>query len=771
MTTSKKSLATPPTLHISRIATATLIATLAGCSLDESAEQGDLEDALSDQEPAAGEATIQTIYGERDVTYAIMDGHAIFEGDIDLGPVDENGELIQLRNAVVDSSSLLWTNGVVPFQIDGGLINPDRVADAIDIIEARTSIRFRARTGNDTDFINFTTSGTAGVSFSPIGRQGGQQNVRIWTSHSPSVIVHEILHSLGAFHEQTRNDRDNFIEVHEECILDQWEYNFEKGPDTLDLEPYDSGSIMHYTPGSFCERDVANNCICPTMTLLDGVTPVSGSTGVLTINDINTLYRLYNKAVGAEEANDRFGQALAVGDFDADGYEDLAVGSPYEEVGSIMAGAVAVYKGNSAGRLVPWMMLTQSGTGIGIDEEVDEFGMELAVGDFDNDGFEDLAVGAPSEAIGEIDAGAVFLFQGSPTGLSAWQTIHQANSPALGVNESGDRFGAALAAADFDLDGNDDLAIGAPGENVSEISNSGWVFVFKGSSVGVAPWKGFGQGDLETDEIADEFGYALAVGRFYQDSYWDLVVGSPEWGSGSGSVFVFKGGVTGPVAFDQIRQSESGGVNEEDDYFGRSLAIADFSGDGRDDLAVGAPGEDVSTVAGNVVDAGYVFMFKGTFNSIIGWHAFGQSPLGLVEANDYFGSSLAAGEVWNTGVDNEDDLVVGAPGEDIESGNATNAGSAFVFSGGSTDMIGRTVIIEDNTVRVSTITDVPASEFGDDFGRELCIGDFDGDGAGALVVGVPGEDNSTGGFAQFFDSQTTFTSVMPIQQSFQQQLW
>jgi hypothetical protein len=755
-----------PTINL---ATAlTLITTLAGCGLDESPESDDPEAAFAVEEPVTGEATIQTIYGERDVTYAIIDGHAIFEGDIDLGPVDENGELVQMRNVVVDSSSLLWS-GDIPFQIDEDLVDPERVNDAIEIIESQSSVRFRARTENDTDFIYFTTSGTPGVSFSPVGRQGGQQNVQIWTTHSPSVIVHEVLHSLGFFHEQTRNDRDDFIEVHEECIIDKWEYAFEVSPDTVDLEPYDDGSIMHYGPGNFCVRNEVNACVCPTMTLLDGVTPVTGSSGTLTANDINTLYRLYNKAVGAEEANDWFGYALAVGDFDDDGYQDLAVGSPYEEIGSVMAGAVAVYKGNSYGRLAPWMMLTQSGSGLAVDEEVDEFGMALAVGDFDNDGIDDLAVGAPGEAIGQIEAGVVFLFEGSPTGLSGWQLIHQATAPALAANESGDRFGAALAAADFDLDGKDDLAVGAPREDVGLIQDSGWVFVFEGSANGVVPAMGFGQGDIETDETGDEFGYALAVGRLNADSYWDLVVGSPEWSQGSGSAFVFAGSNTGLNAFDQLRQSDVGGANEEDDYFGVALAIADFSGDGRDDLAVGTPGEDV----GNVVDAGYVFMFKPVGNSINGWHGFGQSGLAFDEAHDYFGSSLAAGEVWNTGFGNQDDLVVGAPGENIEAQNVSNAGAAFVFSGGGANMVGRAVIVEDTTLRLSTSTDVPASESYDEFGRELAIGDFDGDGDGDLVVGVPLEDNDSGSFVHFpnVNGENAFTYVMPIQQSFQQRLW
>ncbi|NJK32945.1 MAG: hypothetical protein HC927_11350 [Deltaproteobacteria bacterium] len=361
----------------------------------------------------------------------------------------------------------------------------------------------------------------------------------------------------------------------------------------------------------------------------------------------------------------------------------------------------------------------------------------------------------------------MFLFEGTATGLSGWHHVHQATSPALGVNENGDRFGAALAAADFDLDGKEDLAIGAPDEDADPIVDSGWVFVFEGTSSGVAPWQAFGQSALETDETNDEFGHALAVGRLNNDLYWDLAVGSPERGLGSGSVFVFTGNSTGLTGFDQLKQSDVGGSNEEDDYFGSALAIADFSGDGRHDLAVGAPGEDIES--SNLVDAGQVYMFKPVLNSINGWHHFGQSGLGVDESGDYFGSSLAAGEVWNTGAGNKPDLVVGAPGEDLNSASVDNAGAVFVYSGGSTDMVGRIVVFEDDTLTLSAFTDTPESEDYDRFGAALCIGNFDGDADGDLVVGVPMEDSyDQGGFVQFpnDDANNWFTWVYPIQQSY-----
>lgn len=217
MTTRTLFTATPPTQHMRRLATVTtLLVALSGCSPDESLDEGDPEEALST--PATGQATIQTIYGERDVTYEIVDGRAILEGDIDLGPVDDSGELVRPRSVVVDVGTRLWPNGDVPYQIDPALPAQSRVTTAIADIEAASSVRFRLRTMGDTDYINFTTS-PSDTSTSPVGRQGGPQNVRLAAIAGTSTTTHEIMHSLGFYHEQTRSDRDDFIEVHYECII------------------------------------------------------------------------------------------------------------------------------------------------------------------------------------------------------------------------------------------------------------------------------------------------------------------------------------------------------------------------------------------------------------------------------------------------------------------------------------------------------------------------------------------------------------------------
>jgi hypothetical protein len=152
--------------------------------------------------------------------------------------------------------------------------------------------------------------------------------------------------------------------------------------------------------------------------------------------------------IGAVEGYDQFGDALATGDFNNDGFTDLAAGAPVEDVNDVGdAGAVSVLFGSAAG-------ITSSGgrtfTQVGSAAEAgDYFGWALATGDFDNDGFADLAVGAEGEDVfSATDAGAVSVLYGSSAGVTtAAGQIFTQDTPGVGSSaEPGDFFGLSLAA-------------------------------------------------------------------------------------------------------------------------------------------------------------------------------------------------------------------------------------------------------------------------------------------------------------------------------------
>jgi hypothetical protein len=217
-----------------------------------------------------------------------------------------------------------------------------------------------------------------------------------------------------------------------------------------------------------------------------------------------TLHQGVEGVGGNPETSDNFGASLATGDFDGDGKADLAAGVPGENVGDIVnAGAVQIfyYRPGAFDFREDTQLWTQSLVfGSSPDpfqgspsEAGDQFGFALAVGDFNGDGFKDLAIGVPYEGVvanrsGAVtsiaDAGEVDVLYGSGAGLStsprAPQMWHQDTINVEDTAETGDRFGWSLSAWNFGgPDALPDLAIGVPFEDLAA-SNCGAVAVIYG---------------------------------------------------------------------------------------------------------------------------------------------------------------------------------------------------------------------------------------------------------------------------------------------------
>ena len=410
-------------------------------------------------------------------------------------------------------------------------------------------------------------------------------------------------------------------------------------------------------------------------------------------------------------------------DFNGDGFDDLAIGVPAEGVGgAALAGAVNILYGGAGGLAGTNQLLTQ-----GNPEPVDLFGFAVAKGDFNADGFTDLAVGAPSEDVGAAGlAGAVNVFYGSAAGLPATSQVRLQGNP-----ENSDRFGFALDAGLFNDDDVMDLAVGAPGETVGGQLSAGAVSVFYGSAGGLpATSQGLFQGN---PELGDRFGAALVAGFFNADQ-GDLAVGAPgeDVGSagGAGAVSVFSGTPGGlPTASRVLLQANP----EVGDQFGSALAAGFFSGSIFSDLAVGAPTETV----GSNADAGAVSVFLGSASQLSGTAAQtlvqGPGVGGAAEAGDEFGAALAAG-FFDTG---PSDLAIGAPFEDL--GAATDAGAVNVVYGSNTGLVGRNQTLTQDSPGVAG-----TAESGDLFGVALARGiffnNFNGDDFADLAIGAAAED-------------------------------
>ena len=345
------------------------------------------------------------------------------------------------------------------------------------------------------------------------------------------------------------------------------------------------------------------------------------------------------------ETNDRFGSALAAGDVNGDGFFDLAVGVPGEDIGTTRdAGAVTVLFGSPAGITAAGAQTLYQGAGraAGSAEEFDQFGTSLASGLLANDDLADLVVGVPGEDVGAVgEAGAVNLLAGSPAGLVNGSLATQGNP------ESNDTFGQAVATGDFDEAAGDDVAVGAPGETVNGRELAGAVSVFSGPPNGLASERLLFQGTAGipgTPEVGDFFGFAVAPADPNGIGQWDLAVGAPYEDVGpdvdTGVVNLLAGSATGPSGGRLLLQ----GNPEDFDYFGWALAggffLHDFDNNGFFDLAVGAPLEDVGTRP----DAGAVTVFNAFGGGVLTPdppYTQGSGGLGgSAESFDLFGIAL-----------------------------------------------------------------------------------------------------------------------------------
>lgn len=353
----------------------------------------------------------------------------------------------------------------------------------------------------------------------------------------------------------------------------------------------------------------------------------------------------------------RFGAAVSsAGDVNCDGYNDVIVGAPRYNHDQPGEGTVFVYYGSADGLSKEYDWSYES------DQNDAELGYSVAsAGDVDQDGCDDLLVGARWYNGGWSSDGAAFLFLGS----ASFEDKTQPDWHAYG-GQTGATFGTAVSGAgDVNRDGYDDLLVGAPYFN-GEQPDSGAVFLFLGSAQGpgqVADWM------AEGDQEETLFGSAVnTAGDINADGYDDILIGAPQYANplaGTGAAFAYLGSENGPGQ----APGWTAGFSQLNTAFGTVLGpVGDANQDGYADIIVGAP-----HFSDDQPDEGAVMVYLGGVNGLSAspnWMAFGNK-------NDtQFGfSTTGAGDVNQDG---HPDVIVGAP---LYRWNDLIIGRAFAYYG------------------------------------------------------------------------------------------
>jgi hypothetical protein len=518
------------------------------------------------------------------ITYQEVDGLAVTEGDIILGraadldrwqeaaqPEASGGPGVRRQglNAVANTD-FLWPGGVIPFTVAADIPQSQRsnITAAVNRINSVTNLTFVARAA-ERDFVAFEQGTDPDACSAEVGRQSGRQRIMLGSNGCTVVtLMHEMLHAAGVWHEQTRPDRDSYVEVLDANIQSGREHNFERHSvsDGIGVGGYNFSSIMHYGTFAFgvactanppagattdpdcrCDADGVSNCVARTIRpRTSGQSIARDGTLASDMDDINALYpSVLGPQMGLNWGAGNFATAVAVGDVDGDGRGEIVVGRSADNDGRFF-----VFDDAAAGH----QLMATGGAGWGAGVEV----TDLAVGDIDGDGV--MEIGVTRRA-----------------GSSNRFYVYRYNNGALlerfagGDDWGSGNYATAIAFGDVDADGRDEIAVGRRAGEFGRyylFDDAAAARPFERLSIGGSAWDSthyttaLAFGDVDDDGRAE-----LGVARLAASGMrWEVVRYTPAGG---------------------FQQLGSGGHDWGSGHYATSLAIGDIDGDGAGEVLVG----------------------------------------------------------------------------------------------------------------------------------------------------------------------------------------
>lgn len=354
-------------------------------------------------------------------------------------------------------------------------------------------------------------------------------------------------------------------------------------------------------------------------------------------------------------------------DFNGDGYADLALGAQGYNNGLANDGAVYIYLSSPSG--IAGGQTAGTPTIKGPPNGANYFGSNLVSEDINGDGYADLAVGSFAYNNGVANDGAVWIYYGSEIGI----TEQTAGAPTLkGKASQASSFGSTMTIADLNADGFADLIVSAYALN----SSDGAIYVFNGSSSGIASQtagtptvKGHVGG-------AENLGSSLAVGDINGDGYADLAIGAWAYDNGTqndGAIYVYSGSTNGITNGQTVTIPTIKGPAALASGLGWDICIGDVNGDGYADIVSGTPYYN-----NGAVNDGALFIFYGANAGLTSNQTAGDPAIkGHASLAEQFGFVVTAEDLNRDGYA---DIIAHSFAYD---NGLSNDGALYVFNGGA----------------------------------------------------------------------------------------